>query len=79
MKVQYFRKKVIMSKKIVAIGGGENGRINSKGNKKPYETKEIDQVIVRLSGKENPNFLFLAHSQIPFREEAEENYKKVVI
>ena len=52
-----------MSKKIVAIGGGENGRINSKEIQKPYETKEIDQEIVRLSGKEKPNFLFLAHSQ----------------
>ena len=63
-----------MSKKIVAIGGGENGRINSKGIQKPYETKEIDQEIVRLTGKKNPNFLFLAHSQIPFGEDAEQNY-----
>ena len=63
-----------MSKKIVAIGGGENGRINSKGIQKPYETKEIDEEIVRLTEKEKPNFLFLAHSQIPFGEEAEQNY-----
>lgn len=42
-----------MTKKIVAIGGGENGRINSKGEQKPYETKEIDQEIVRLSEKKN--------------------------
>ena len=62
-----------MTKKIVAIGGGENGRINSKGEQKPYETKEIDQEIVRLSGKEKPNLLFLAHSQIPFGEDAEKN------
>ena len=67
-----------MSKKIVAIGGGENGRINSKGEQKPYETKEIDQEIVRLSGKTNPKLLFLAHSQIPFGEAAEENYYNVV-
>lgn len=67
-----------MSKKIVAIGGGENGRINSKGEQKPYETKEIDQEIVRLSGKANPKLLFLAHSQIPFGEAAEENYYNVV-
>lgn len=67
-----------MSKKIVAIGGGENGRINSKGEQKPYETKEIDQEIVRLSGKENPKFLFLAHSQIPFGEAAEENYYNII-
>ena len=63
-----------MRRKIVAIGGGENGRINSKGIQKTYETKEIDQEIVRLSGKTNPNFLFLAHSQIIFGEQAEQNY-----
>ena len=67
-----------MSKKIVAIGGGENGRISSKGEQKPYETKEIDQEIVRLSGKENPKLLFLAHSQIPFGETSEENYYNIV-
>ena len=67
-----------MSRKIVAIGGGENGRINSKGVQKPYETKEIDEEIVKLSGKEKPNFLFMAHSQIPFGEEAEENYYNVI-
>ena len=67
-----------MSKKIVAIGGGENGRINDKGIQKPYETKEIDEEIVRLSLKEHPNFLFLAHSQIPFGDKAEERYYNVV-
>lgn len=67
-----------MHKKIVAIGGGENGRISSKGEQKPYETKEIDQEIVRLANKEHPNFLFLAHSQIPFGESAEENYYNVI-
>lgn len=67
-----------MSKKIVAIGGGENGRINSKGVQKPYETKEIDQEIVRISGKAKPHFLFLAHSQIPFGETAERNYYQVM-
>ena len=67
-----------MSKKIVAIGGGENGRINSKGVQKPYETKEIDQEIVRISGKAKPHFLFLAHSQIPFGETAERNYYEVM-
>jgi len=67
-----------MSRKIVAIGGGENGRINSKGIKTPYETKEIDQEIVKLSNKVNPNFLFLAHSQIPFGTTAEENYYNII-
>lgn len=59
-----------MSKKIVVIGGGENGRVNSAGVKLPYETKEIDQEIVNLVNKKNPNFLFLAHSQM---EESGEN------
>lgn len=67
-----------MAKIIVAIGGGENGRISSSGKQKPYETKKIDEEIVRLSEKEKPNFLFLAHSQIPFGEDAEENYYNVI-
>lgn len=63
-----------MSKIIVAIGGGENGRVNSKGEKKPYETGELDQEIIRLTGKEHPNFLLLAHSQISFGYEHEKGY-----
>lgn len=67
-----------MTKKIVAIGGGENGRTKSDGTVLPYETKEIDEEIVRLANKEQPNFLFLAHSQIPFGEAAEKNYYEVM-
>ena len=67
-----------MSKKIVAIGGGENGRINNEGIQKPYETKEIDEEIVRLAAKSNPNLLFLAHSQIPYGEGAEKSYYDVI-
>ena len=63
-----------MSKKIVAIGGGENGRVGSDGEKKPYETFEIDKEIIRLTGKEHPNFLLLTHSQIPWGEESENKY-----
>lgn len=63
-----------MNKKIVAIGGGENGRISSKGEKKPYETFEIDREIINLTGKEKPHFLLLAHSQIPWGEESEIKY-----
>lgn len=59
-----------MSKKLVAIGGGENGRIKSDGTTAPYETKKIDQEIVNLTNKKNPNFLFLAHAQM---EENNEN------
>lgn len=40
--------------KIVAIGGGENGHHNTK-----YETAPFDKEIIRLTGKPNPNFLFI--------------------
>lgn len=40
--------------KLMLIGGGDIGRGNTK-----YETKEIDEEIVRLSNKEKPNFLFI--------------------
>ena len=40
--------------KYILIGGGEIGRGNT-----PYETKEIDEEIVKLSNKEHPNFLFI--------------------
>ena len=50
-------------KKIVALGGGENGRIRSDGTRKPYETYELDKEIVMLTEKDNPNFLFLGHAQ----------------
>ena len=61
-----------MNKKIVAIGGGENGRVKSDGTKLPYETREIDEEIINLTNKKNPNFLFLAHAQI--EEIDEESY-----
>lgn len=40
--------------KIVAIGGGENGH-----GKTNYETAVIDKEIIKLSGKTQPNFLFI--------------------
>ena len=40
--------------KIVAIGGGEIGRPGTK-----IETLEIDEEILRLSGKKNPKLLFI--------------------
>ncbi len=36
------------------IGGGDIGRADTK-----YETKEIDEEIVKISGKDKPNFLFI--------------------
>lgn len=41
--------------KLVLIGGGDIGRADTK-----YETKEIDEEIVRLSGTEKPKFLFIS-------------------
>lgn len=60
-----------MKRKIVAIGGGETGRIKSDGTQLPYETREIDNEIIRLTGKKYPNFLFIGHSQIETSEEEE--------
>ncbi len=53
-----------MSRKIVAIGGGSNGRIKENGTKTPYETGPMDEEIIRLTGKSSPNFLLIAHSQL---------------
>ena len=61
-----------MSRKIVAIGGGENGRKKRDGTFYPYETAPMDEEIIKLTGKSNPNFLFLAHSQES--EESQEGY-----
>lgn len=40
--------------KFVAIGGGENRHHNTK-----YETAPFDKEIIKLTGKTNPNFLFI--------------------
>ena len=60
-----------MQKKIVAIGGGENGRLKSDGSRTtyPYETESMDEEIIKLTGKERPNFLLIAHSQPLERQE----------
>ncbi len=44
--------------KLICIGGGEIPRIKN-GVLLPYETKEIDEEIVKLSDKENPKLLFI--------------------
>lgn len=62
-----------MTKKIVAIGGGENGRILDNGKKTPYETENLDKEIIKLTNKKNPNFLFLAHAMC-FNIDIEESY-----
>lgn len=40
--------------KYMLIGGGDIGRGNTE-----YQTKEIDEEIVRMTNKENPTFLFI--------------------
>ncbi len=54
--------------KLIAIGGGENGRPGTK-----YETKEIDEEIVILSGKKHPEVLF-----IPPPSQYQEDYFQVM-
>lgn len=62
-----------MKKIIVAIGGGENGRILDDGTKAPYDTELIDKEIVKLTKKANPNFLFICHA-MNFSEKIEKSY-----
>lgn len=68
---------LFMNKIIVAIGGGENGRVLSNGKKTIYDTKIIDEEIVALTNKKNPNFLFIAHA-MSFSLDIEENYYKTM-
>ena len=49
-------------KKLVLIGGGENGRMLPDGTTTSYDTKEIDEEIKKLTNKDYPNFLFLGHA-----------------
>ena len=54
--------------KIVAIGGGEIGRLGY-----PIETTKIDKEIISLTGKKNPRLLF-----IPTASSDSESYFAVV-
>ncbi len=56
---------------ILAIGGGENGRPG-----KPYEIKQFDEEIVRMTGKKTPNLLFIAFTQKS--AEGAESYYEVI-
>lgn len=62
-----------MTKIIVAIGGGENGRFLEDGSQTMYETEQIDKEIIKLSNKKNPNYLFLAHAMC-FSDEIQDSY-----
>ena len=57
--------------KIVAIGGGDYAGTAGKGERTPRGLPEIDKEIIKLSGKEKPHFLMLAHAQMTNGEEAE--------
>jgi dipeptidase E len=57
--------------KIVAIGGGENGRPG-----KPYEIKKFDEEIVKMTNLSNPNFLFIAFTQSS--AEGAEDYYNII-
>ena len=57
--------------RIVAMGGGENGRPG-----KSYEVKKFDEKVVELTGKESPNLLFIAFTQKS--AEGAENYYNVI-
>ena len=66
-------------RKLVAISGGENGRVLESGMCAPYETKSIDEEIVKLTEKEKPNFLFLVHAQesLEIQESYYQTMKKI--
>ena len=56
-----------MERKLVAIGGGKIPKwsfVTKDDNEIEYETKEIDQEIIRLSGKVKPRFLFIGTASI---------------
>lgn len=57
--------------RILAMGGGENGRPG-----KPYEIKKFDEEIVKMTGKTNPTFLFIAFTQKSVDDA--ENYYNVI-
>ena len=57
-----------MRKIIVAIGGGENGRLLEDGSFASYDTEKIDEEIVKLTNKANPNYLFICHAMYPHKK-----------
>ena len=52
-----------MSKKIIAIGGG-GSVVDLKNFKEDCELNKVYNEIVMQANKDNPNFLFLAHSRV---------------
>ena len=68
-----------MIKKLVAIGGGENGRKLENGLYAPYNTEKIDREIVKLANKKSPNFLFLGHAMNHLKKIEEDYYITMII
>lgn len=70
---------MIYIKKLVAIGGGENGRLLENNTYAPYETEPMDREIVNLTGKTNPNFLFVNHAMqsLEIQESYYQTMKKI--
>ncbi len=62
--------------KLVAIGGGSNSNIRRNGEPKIYEHEAIDKEIISLSGKSNPNVLYISHGNNENMEEI--YYRKTV-
>lgn len=62
--------------KIVAIGGGENGRAKEDGTFYPYELENIDKEIIRLTNHGQPHFLFIGHAQ---SLDIQESYYQVMV
>ncbi len=61
--------------KIVAIGGGNNSNFRKPGVPEVYEQEDIDLEIIKLSGKSNPNVLYISHASPKCLEHA--MYKKI--
>ncbi len=57
--------------KIVAISGGRDGSFGE-----PYEIKKFDEEIVKMTGKKNPNFLFISFAQTSIEDA--KNYYNVI-
>ena len=66
-----------MSKKIVAIGGGNIGELDSFGNKYPYETRPMDESIIKLSDSTKPNILFIGLADPKYSKLYYEDFKSV--
>ncbi len=64
-----------MTRKIVAIGGGELGRVRHDGTRLPFELAPQFEEIISLTGKAKPKVLVLAHSQ---RSQDQDSYFNAV-